>query len=114
MPQPAPEEKETAVNKITHNLARVRNRTREFIFRLRRQDFVSIEDENPLILKRKMLERPIFLFRPNAIELKLHYLRAVSPGDFRRAISALRIDHENFRRPLHRAQATRQILRFVL
>src|SRR5437016_6592625 len=99
MPQPPAEEKETPVDPIAHNLARVRNRAREFRFSLRRQDFVGIEDENPIVLERKMLKRPIFLLRPGAIEFELHYLRAVSLCDLRRDIRALRIDHENLVRP---------------
>src|ERR1700730_18032136 len=109
MAQPAAEEKETPVDPVAHNLARVRNRAREFRFSLRRQDFVSVEDENPIVLEREMLKRPIFLFRPDAIEFKLHHFRSKPLGNFRRAIRALRIDNENFVRPLHAAEATRQI-----
>src|ERR1700730_4947707 len=99
MPQPAAEEKETAADTATGNRARVCNRLGNFLTRSGRQRFIRIQNKDPLILKRKMLQCPILLFRPNAVELKLHHLRAVPLRDSNRTIGALRIDPQKILPP---------------
>ena len=80
-------------------LAGVRDRAGKFLLRCRRQHFVGVENEDPFVPERQILERPILFLRPRPIEMKLHNLRAVFLGDGERAVRALRIDDEDFVRP---------------
>ena len=76
VPQPAAHEHEAAVDPISRRLARVRDRGPKLCLRLRRQDFVGIEDENPFVAERKVFQRPVFFLRPGAVEFKLDDPRA--------------------------------------
>ncbi len=57
-------------------LARVRDRGPKFCLGLRRQYFIGIEDENPVVAERKIFQRPVFFLRPGAVEFKLDDARA--------------------------------------
>ncbi len=69
---------------------------RNSVSRFRRQYFVGIENENPLVPEREIFQRPVFFLRPGAIEFELHDPRAKLFRDALRPIRALRVDHENF------------------
>lgn len=70
------------------------------------EDLVGIENEHPLVTEGERFKRPIFLFGPGAIELKLHDLGTHRSGDILRAICACRIDHENLISPSNGFQAS--------
>src|SRR6266567_8226866 len=113
MPQPAPHEHETTIDPVTSNIACLGDCFVEFRFRWRRQNLVGIENENPFVAKRQVLERPILFLWPGAVEFELHHFGAEVLGDRDRAIRALGIDHENFVRPFHTVETARQIHRFI-
>ena len=114
MAQPAPEKHETPVDPIADDIAGVRNRTGKLGLRFGRQNFIGIEDKHPIVLERKILDRPVLLFRPCPVEVELRDFGTVLLRDLSRAVGAVRIDHQNLVRPLHAFEATWQIFRFVL
>src|SRR2546425_11449587 len=114
MSEPATQKKDPPVNPVAGSSVGVANRVSDVILCLRRQHFVGIQDEDPIVLKWEMFERPIFLLRPATIELKLHHFRSILLRNLRRVVRALRIDHEDFVSPLHAGVAAGQILSFVL
>ena len=113
MPQPASHEHETTIDPVAGNIARVGDSFGEFRFRLRRQDFVGIENENPFIAKLQVLERPVLFLRPGAVEFELHHFGAELLGNRDRTICALGIDDKNFVRPFHAVETAWQIHRFI-
>ena len=76
--------------------------------------FVGIENENPLVAEWEVLEGPVFLFGPSAIEIELHDFGTHRSGDVLRAIRARRINHKHLISPRDRRKATRQIGGLVL
>src|SRR2546423_11683280 len=113
MPQPTSHEHKTTIDPVTGNITRLGDCFGEFRFRLRRQNLVGIENENPIVAKPHVLECPVLFLRPSAIEFELHHFGAVLSRDRDRIIGALGIDHENFVRPFHAVEAARQIRRFI-
>jgi hypothetical protein len=65
--QPLSHEHETPVNPEAGGLACARDRGAKLRFRSSRQNFVGIEDEDPLVAEDKIFQRPVFLFRPGAL-----------------------------------------------
>ena len=115
MLQPFAHEAEPPVDPIAcHRMIRLRHDPTKLFLALRRHHLIRIEDENPVMLERQVLQRPVFFLRPDAIERELHDLCPKPRGDFLRPIRALRINDEDFIRPSHRSQAARKIHRFVL
>src|ERR1700704_4296978 len=96
MPKPAPHEHEMPVDPIPGDLTRVRNGTGKLFLRFRRQHFIRVENEDPFVPERKILERPILFLWPGPVKLKLHDMRAIFPRDLDRVVRALRIDDEYF------------------
>src|SRR5450432_648364 len=114
MPKPPTHEHEVAIYPVAGDFTRVRYRSGKFVFGFRRQHFVGIEDEDPFVSKRKILQSPILFFWPGPVELKLHDMGAVFPCNLKRAVRALRIDHEDLVGPFHGIQTFPQIRGFVL
>ena len=113
MPEPFSHEHEAPVDPITSDFASLADCRSEFLFRLRRQHFVGVENENPLIAKPQIFQRPVFFLGPGTVELKLRDLRPVASCDLDRPVSTLRINHENFVGPGNRIKTARQIAGFV-
>ena len=113
MPEPFSHEHEAPVDPITSDFASLADCPRKFFFRFRRQDFVGVENENPLIPKPQIFQRPVFFLGPGTVELKLRDLRPVASCDLDRPVSTLRINHENFVGPGNRIKTARQIAGFV-
>src|ERR1039457_7628767 len=99
MPKPAAHEHEMAVDPISGDLTRVRNRARKLSLRFRRQHLIGIEDKYPFVPERKILECPILFLWPCPVKMKLHNVGAAFLRDFERAVRALRVDDEDFVRP---------------
>src|ERR1700719_1680229 len=114
MLQPSPEEKEAPIDPISDDIACIRDGAGNFDRGFGRQNFVRIQNQDPLIFERQIFQGPIFLLRPLPVEMKLNNVRAKIFGNFSRTISALRINHENFVRPSHGGETSRQVFRFVL
>src|SRR6476659_7100236 len=113
MPQPASHEHKAAIDPITRNVTRIRDGAGKLRLCFRRQDLVSIKNENPFVAKRQVLKRPIPFLWPGAVEFELHHFGTVFLGNRNRAIGALGIDHKNFVRPFHAIETARQICRFI-
>ena len=112
--EPFPHEHETPIYPIARDsMVGVRNDLAKFGFGVRMHHFVSIEDENPFMTIWEMIERPIFLFWPSAIKVKLNNLRAVFLCDLLRAVIACGIDYEELISPCDGREATRKVERFV-
>src|SRR3954467_7986095 len=62
------------------------NNTREFVRCFWGEHLVGIEDKHPLVAKRQVLQRPVFLFRPHSIKIKLVHNRTGFFSDGLRAI----------------------------
>src|SRR6185295_4841995 len=105
MPQPLSHEHETPVNPEAGGLACTHDRGAKLRFRSSRQNFVGIKDEYPLVAEGKIFQRPVFLFRPGAIEFELHDLGAKLLRDAWGAVGAIGIDYENFVCPADRFEA---------
>src|SRR5713101_1254038 len=101
MTQPPAEEHETAIYPVAGNVAGIRNGMSDLRLRFSWQSFIGVENEDPLVLERKIFERPIFLLRPGPVEFELNNDRAMLLRDSRRVVRAMRIDHEDFIRPLN-------------
>src|ERR1700726_4880082 len=94
--QPPAEKEKTSIDPIPGNVTRICDRVGKLLLRFRRQNLIGIENKNPLVLERKILQPPVFLLRPGSVELKLFHASAVLLCDSRRFIRALRINYENF------------------
>ena len=81
MPEASTEKDEVAIDPITGQRAGLVDRLTEFCFGFRRQGFIGVEDENPVVAKREMLERPVLFLGPGAIEFELRHSCAVFPGN---------------------------------
>src|SRR4051812_6482359 len=78
VPQPPPKKEKAAVNPIPADLPRLCDRLRYFFARSWRQNLIRVQNQDPFVPKRESLDRPILLFWPGPVELKLHHLRSVS------------------------------------
>src|SRR5690242_13098321 len=87
--QPATEKKETPIDPVAGNVSGVRNCLPKFTFRFRWQNFIGVEDEDPLIFEWKIFQGPVLLFWPGAVEMKLHHLGAKSLRGRSRSIATL-------------------------
>src|ERR1700730_10920863 len=72
MPKPSAHEHEAPVYPISGGLTCARNRAGKFFLRPRRQHFVGVEDKDPFISKRKILQGPILFFPPLSVESEIH------------------------------------------
>ncbi len=115
MLQPLAHEHETPVDPVARmRFVRIRNDPPNFRFSLRWEHLVGVEEKDPLILERQILQCPVLLLGPSAFEIKLHDFRTGLLGNLFRPVRALRIDNEHLISPIYRVQAPRQNLRFVL
>ena len=115
VPQPFSHEHETPVDPVAGDgMIGVGDDGAKFRLGFRRQHFIGVEDENPLVPERNILQRPVFFLRPPAVEFELHDLRTVILGDLLRAIRARGIHDHDLVRPMHRGQAGREIRCLVL
>src|SRR5437763_9574665 len=89
MTQPFPHEHEMAVDPVAGDITCFRDRLRELLRGFRRQSFVRVENEDPVMAERQVLERPVFFLRPGAVELELHDLCATLFRDRYRPVGAL-------------------------
>ena len=71
MPKPAAHEHEAPVYPIAGDVTGVRDGARKFFLRFRRQHLVGIEDEDPFVAERKVLQRPVLFLRPRPIEIEI-------------------------------------------
>src|ERR1700722_19483777 len=74
----------------------VTNRLFNFMGQARGHNLIRIQQQNPFILEWKRIKRPLPLFRPTAMVMKLHHLRTKGPSYFDGRIGALRVHHINF------------------
>src|ERR1700726_1038054 len=86
MPQAATEKNEMAIYPVACDLPGAGNRAGNFGLRFQRKNFICIEKQDPFVLKGKVFQGPIFLFRPRSVEVKLLHPRSVASGDFERAV----------------------------
>src|SRR5689334_13807959 len=105
--QPPAQKEKAAIDPVTVNVACVRYGIAEFLLRCGRQHLVSIENKDPVVLELKIFQRPVFLFRPCAIEAKLFDSCTMLLGNSRRIIGTLRIDNNYFVSPSNGIEATR-------
>ncbi len=104
-----------AVDPIT-GMSRIRvlNDLPYFLLRFGRQAFVCIEDENPLVFERQVVEGPVFLFGPTAPVVELHDLSTLLLRDGNRTVRALGVYDEGFVNPVNGTQAPFDVFFFVL
>src|SRR5437763_15736767 len=88
MTQPFPHEHEMAIDPVAGDIARFRDRLRELLLRFRRQSFIRVENEGPVMAERQVLQRPVFFLRPGAGALELHDLCAALFRDRYRPVAA--------------------------
>ena len=79
--------------------SRVLNRTPNFFRQFRRQDFIRIEQQNPVVRERQRVHGPLPLLRPAPRIVKLDHLRTTRLSNGDRVIRALRIDDIDFAEP---------------
>ena len=98
--EPFAHKHEPAIDPITvDGMIRLAGDAPKFGFGFGRHDLIGVEDEDPFVFEGQILQSPVFLFWPDAIEMKLHHLRTVCFGDAGRPIGALRIQDKDFVRP---------------
>src|SRR3954470_519861 len=107
MPEPFPHEHETSVDPIARDVPCFLDRFCEFASGFRRQNFICVENEDPVVSEWEILECPVFLLWPGAVEVELHNFRSTRRGDLDRCVRAVRIDHENFVGPFHAIETAR-------
>lgn len=79
--QPTSHEHEATIDPVTRDwVLRIADDETNFLFGFRWQRFIGIENENPFVTERQVLERPVFFLRPSAVVVELQDLRA---GGFR-------------------------------
>ena len=105
----------TAVDPIT-GMSRIRvlNDLPYFLLCFGRQAFVCIEDENPFVFERQVVESPVFLFGPTSPVVELHDLSTFLLRDGNRTVRALGVYDEGFVNPVNGTQATLDVFFFVL
>ncbi len=114
MPQPRAHEHKSAVDPIARaTLAILREKGADLRGRLRGHHFVRVHDEDPFVAKGQVFERPVFLLRPQAVEVKLHDLRAGRGRERGGVVRALGIDHEDLFGPRHGGEAAGEVRRLV-
>src|SRR5579864_7224040 len=60
----------------------IANDLSNLITQIRRQNLVSVQQQDPIVLERKRIERPLPLLRPASMLVKLHHSCTKSTGDF--------------------------------
>src|ERR1017187_1764677 len=83
------------------------------ISQVRSQNLVSIQQQDPIVLERKRIERPLPLLRPATMVVKLHHFCTKSTGYFDGGIRALRIHDIDFGKASNRFQTMRKMSRLI-
>ena len=108
MPQDLSEKIHLQANGIPVHL-RVLQRAPNFFNQFRRQSFIRIEQQNPIVRERQCVHGPLALLRPTPRIMKLDHLRAARLRNRNCVVRALGIDDIHFTEARKRFQAARQV-----
>src|SRR6266852_9025286 len=89
--------------------SRVLNCAPNFFNQFRRQKFIRIEQQNPVVREWQRVYGPLALLRPAPRIMKLNHLRTARLSNGNRVVRALRIDDIYFTEVRERLQAARQV-----
>src|SRR5690349_14086141 len=97
--EPSTHKHEAPVDPKSRGVSRLGDSSAKFHLSFRGQNFIGVQNQNPLIGETQMFQCPVLFLWPGAIELELNYLRTMFLRDPARLISTLRIDNKNLTRP---------------
>ena len=99
MSQPAPKEVHLQFDPVTVDFWAA-DRSSDLLLELSSERFVCVQQQHPVELKRKIINRPLPLLGPTAVVMKLNHLSEPPTGNFASLVRTLGIDHDDLARPV--------------
>ena len=88
--------------------------TGDLLGQLGHDDLVGVNDQDPLVAERQVVQCPVLLLGVGSVEMELDDRRAVLGGDLRGFVGALAVHDEDLVGPGQRGQAAIEVLGLVL
>jgi hypothetical protein len=87
---------------------------RDLLGQLGDDDLIGVDDQDPFVAEREVLQGPVLLLGVDAVEVERHDSRAMLRRDGRGGVAALAIDDEDLVGPGERGEASAQVGLLVL